>query len=250
LRVGGTPFYANYRFKPLMDSKTILSYFEGERCSFISAILSRAQKARLWFTIDLEDTAQFTHSHRQRVVKALDYLGEQKMLEVQSSGMRLRYSHTVKTVIVDTLASQLHQRMLDREQFELARLQEMLAFSQASHCLANTLSGHFGESHLKPCGQCSHCLEPHHDHVVNRPIRSRTNIELPAEISELLKQHPDLLTEPRILTRFLCGISSPQLGRAKLAKHSLFGYCAKQPFTEVLDSASKMIQAKFTSGVI
>ena len=42
------------------------------------------------------------------------------------------------------------------------------------------------------------------------------------------------LATPRSVARFLCGLSSPQLGRARLGKEPLFGALAETPFSTVL----------------
>ncbi|MCH8922983.1 MAG: ATP-dependent DNA helicase RecQ [Planctomycetes bacterium] len=54
---GGTPFYANYQFKPRMSSAEILTRFEGERRDFVARMLAQAVKAKTWFSIDLERAA-------------------------------------------------------------------------------------------------------------------------------------------------------------------------------------------------
>ena len=89
---GGTPFYANYQFKPMLSSAEILSRFEGERQQFIAGLFKQATKNRVWFQIDLEAAAEALSSSRQRLVTALDYLGEQGMLEVKVAGVRNRYT--------------------------------------------------------------------------------------------------------------------------------------------------------------
>ena len=53
---------------------------EGERREFVRKILSTAEKARIWFTIDLELAARKTGAPRDRIVRALDYLAEQGWL--------------------------------------------------------------------------------------------------------------------------------------------------------------------------
>jgi ATP-dependent DNA helicase RecQ len=226
-----------------MDSKAILSQFEGERRHFISAILSCAMKSRVWFTIDLDETARFTHCNRQRVVRALDYLGEHNMLEVQSSSVRLRYSRTDKVAQAAAIATQLHKRMLEREQFELQRLHEMLAFTAANTCLADNLSRHFGESLAKPCGHCRYCMGQNSHCLPEHATVSTPNIVFPADVTSLLDEHPNLFMDARTLTRFLCGLTSPQLGRAKLNKHPLFGHFAEQSFAQVLEIAAQKIQS-------
>ena len=50
---------------------------------------------------------------------------------------------------------------------------------------------------------------------------------------------PDVLSTPRALARFLCGLSSPRLGRARLGKNPLFGVLEAAPFLDVLAWATQ-----------
>ena len=54
----GTPFYAEYQFKPLVSSAEILRQFEGERKTFLENVLRQAKKAKTWFHIELDQAVQ------------------------------------------------------------------------------------------------------------------------------------------------------------------------------------------------
>ncbi|MFP2911671.1 RecQ family ATP-dependent DNA helicase, partial [Pyxidicoccus sp. 3LFB2] len=56
-----------------------------------------------------------------------------------------------------------------------------------------------------------------------------------AAFQALATKHPEALGHPRQAARFLCGLSSPALSRAKLGGHKLFGALEDWPFAEVLD---------------
>ncbi|MGM0595360.1 MAG: RecQ family ATP-dependent DNA helicase, partial [Pseudomonadota bacterium] len=88
---GGTPFYSQYKFKPQLSSAEILGRFDGERRDFLAALFRQARKGRTWLTLDAEAAAAALGTPRERVVRALDWLGEQGMLEVQAAGVRHRY---------------------------------------------------------------------------------------------------------------------------------------------------------------
>ncbi len=47
--------------------------------------------------------------------------------------------------------------------------------------------------------------------------------------------------QPRLLSRFLCGITSPRLSRSKLTRHPLFGSLENVSFMTVLSQAQKSI---------
>lgn len=50
--------------------------------------------------------------------------------------------------------------------------------------------------------------------------------------------------EPAVFARFLCGVSSPRLARAKLTSNSLFGRLADMPYRNVLQLLEHELQAE------
>jgi ATP-dependent DNA helicase RecQ len=61
------------------------------------------------------------------------------------------------------------------------------------------------------------------------------------QAKQLHDQHADFLNSPSRLTRFLCGITSPKLTRAKLTKNPLFGVFEKVSYRQVLERADQLI---------
>jgi len=238
---GGTPFYSSYRFKPLQRSNEILSHFNGERRQFVADIFRQAHKAKTWFDIDLELTARTLNSSRERIVRALDYLSEQKMLEVKVSGIRLRYRRMKSPSSDNALASELHQRALKREAGELARLQQVLDLTTIDACQVNALASHFGDALEKPCGHCSWCLYGKNTEIVECvPVSiDETVIQ---QVKTLRDTGAPALSDPHTFTQFICGVPSPQLNRAKLSKHPLFGALGHVPYKQLIDYATKSLQ--------
>ncbi|MBK9655734.1 MAG: RecQ family ATP-dependent DNA helicase [Rhodanobacteraceae bacterium] len=229
----GTPFYADYSFQPMVSSADILSRFEGERRQFLARLLAQASKRRTWFSINLEDSARQLGCARERIVKALDWLGEQQLLKVEVAGVRNCFRRLREPDNLAALAAELHCRMLKREGAELARLAQVLALIGSPACRSRQLSAHFGETLAHDCGNCSACLGE------SQPLPQRTartiEDELATRLAPLLKSAGKTLGNPRSLTRFLCGCSSPALTRARLAKHALFGVLYEVPFAQVLE---------------
>jgi ATP-dependent DNA helicase RecQ len=54
-----------------------------------------------------------------------------------------------------------------------------------------------------------------------------------------LRRQEAALREPRSFARFLCGVSSPGLSRAKLPNHPLFGALGDVPFPTVMQKAEE-----------
>ncbi|WP_275100099.1 RecQ family ATP-dependent DNA helicase [Sedimenticola hydrogenitrophicus] len=229
---GGTPFYSQYKFKPLLGSKAILERFEGERRAFLGALFKQAQKGRTWLSLDADAASAALQCPRERVVRALDWLGDQGMLELQAAGVRHRYTRRRMPDDLDGLAAALHQRMASREAGELRRLRQVCELAALEGCRTALLAAHFGETLEAPCGHCSGCLEP------AQPLPEREQRAIPPglvdQLAPLLAEKAAALDSARAIARFLCGISSPGLSRAKLGGHPLFGRLAEVPFGRVV----------------
>lgn len=232
---GGTPFYADYQFKPLMSSAAILAKFQGERQEFLAAIFRHASKARTWLHIDPAAAAAALSTDRERIIRALDWLGEQQMLEVKVAGVRYRYTRLRQPPDLVALAGQLNERMQQREQAEISRLQQVLTLASADDCQTAMLAAHFAEQLPQPCGHCSWCI------VGKQTIPERAQPSIPGDLQSSIQgllQNDDankILREPLSLTRFLCGVTSPKISRARLARHAQFGVLERVPFKRVLE---------------
>jgi len=229
---GGTPFYAQYQFKPLLDTQAILARFEGERHAFLTSLFQQARKAKTWFSIDLDQAATALNTPRERIVRALDWLGEQQLLDIKVAGIRHRYQRLNQPDSLEVLVTELYQRVLAREQAEIHRLQQVLDLVTLDDCQTNALAAHFGEQRAQACGHCSGCLRgkselpSRHTQVISEDI-------LRAAYA-LKQERADVLTSPRLLSRFLCGISSPRISRSKLSAHKLFGSLENVSFADVM----------------
>jgi len=235
----GTPFYSQYRFKPLTSSAEMLARFEGERREFLRKVLARAQKARAWFNIDLDQAARAAGSARERVVRALDYLGEQGLLELQVQGVRNRFRRLRQPEDLAWLAADLQRRMIEREKREIVRLNQVVGLVRHDGCQVSHLAAHFGQPLSQPCGHCSWCNSGHRPAVLPPRPRSQITDARWREALQVREENRDALAEARAFARFLCGLTSPRLSRAKLSAHRLFGVLADVPFGDVLQRASR-----------
>jgi ATP-dependent DNA helicase RecQ len=228
-----SPRYDCYKIKPLVSSKSILDRFEGERRTFVSGVLSSLTKGRTWFLLNTVLAAKKLGVERERVVKAVDYMAEQGWLEVQVSDLVHGFRWLRRIEQPKTLADHLHQRLTQREKSEVSRVDEVFKLVSATACQAAALSQHFDESLATPCGRCSACLGE--GPMVIPEIRSKSiGSSAQRAIDELARQYPDRFITARDRARFLCGLSSPGLVRARLTRHASFGVCDKVPFTNVL----------------
>ncbi len=241
---GGTPFYAEYKFRPLMSSREILARFDGPRREFLSGLFRQARKARTWFSIDPAQAAQALNADRQWVIRALDWLGEQGMLEVQAAGMRHRFRRLRLPDKPTALVDEMHRRAVGREGAEITRLNQVLELAGRDGCQNAALAAHFGEQVERPCGHCAWC----HDGLLEIPRRQTPAI--PDELWPKVEQaaaESAALAQPRALARFLCGIASPRLSRARLGGNPLSGVLMEVPFHEVLEWVELQLEARIRS---
>ena len=138
------------------------------------------------------------------------------------------------------LSKTLHDRMLQRETREIARLNQVLELAGHDGCQVSRLSEHFGEPLAQPCGHCSWCLNGRTAaRLLPRPAVS-IDEALWQQAAALRAQQPDPLANPRAFTRFLCGLTSPKLSRGKFTSLSLFGSLSHVPFAAVLKRAATL----------
>lgn len=243
----GTPFYSKYSFQPLKPSQEILSRFDGERREFLANLLRQAHKAKTWFYIDLEQAGKATGQTRDRMVRALDYLAEQRLIELRVEGVRQTFRLLRKPADSKSLADDLHRRLVERETREISRLQQVLGLAAHDGCQVALLAGHFGEQLAQPCGHCTWCTSG------RRPVKLLPRREPPIDDAlwqralALAAEKPEVLGEPRALARFLCGLTSPRLSSARLGGNSLFGALANISFAKVLDRARQPAGARVPS---
>jgi ATP-dependent DNA helicase RecQ len=240
---GGTPFYSKYQFQPLKPSTEILGQFEGERRQFLADVFRQSRKARTWFSIDVDEAAAAIGTTRDRVVRALDYLGEQQLLEVRAQGVRNRYTRRKPCDDLDGLAERLHANSVKREQREIARLQQVVELVGHDGCHVAALCRHFGETLNEACGHCTWCNNDHR--AVSIPARPRPTLDdgLLHRALALRHEHPNVLAEPQSVARLLCGTTSPRLSKAKLTSNSLFAAASHVPFPTVLSRVAAALES-------
>ncbi|HHB76788.1 MAG TPA: RecQ family ATP-dependent DNA helicase [Desulfobulbus sp.] len=231
------PFYAEYKFKPCKPSADILARFDEQRQAFLRSLFSCAVKKQVWFTIDLDQAAQRTGSPRKRIITALDYLEQSGDLILQVTGARLGFRRLdTGERDIPALKEKLVHRFIRREENDLHRLQLVVDMVNHSGCKTRFLLNYFGEDLEKDCGHCSFCLDGENTALVREESIAATLDEgLIEELNSLREKFPEALQSPRQAARFLCGISSPRLIKAKLTREALFGSCRELPFARIME---------------
>ncbi|MEA3465513.1 MAG: ATP-dependent DNA helicase RecQ [Thermodesulfobacteriota bacterium] len=238
LELGGTleatgPFYAGYKFKFLRPSQQICANYPGERGEFLAALFAGAKAGRVWSHVVPDEAALALNQPRDRITAALTYLEEQGDLLLESSGLRYGYRLRQNSTDSQQLIATMVKAFADQEQQNLQRLSGVLAFVAQSGCVVRHLLNYFGEQLEQDCGQCSSCCAE--TVVAPMPAMAATlSSNQLLTIQEVHAEHHSVLTHPRQLARFLCGISSPAISKARLTKDARFGCLAQFPFAEVL----------------
>ncbi|HET6229623.1 MAG TPA: C-terminal helicase domain-containing protein, partial [Longimicrobiaceae bacterium] len=231
----GTPFYAGYRARPLVPVKEITARFGGERGEFIRGIFEKSRFGREWYTIDPEALAGKLGEGRERIVRALDWLGEQGLLEVTASDARQRYTRLVQKPDIDALVTELEGRFVRREAQETVRVRQVADLVTHDRCQTNFLLAYFGERREAPCGHCTFCEvgKPTSFPALPEPAPIAAELDR-AGFLALCDANRDALRSPRQRARFLCGLSSPGLSRARLTRSPWFGILEDRRFADVL----------------
>ena len=236
-------YFAEYRFKNLVEPAALLGHFEGERRQFVEAILDTSARARTWSTLDFDTLYQRHGAERARVVKALDYFQERGWIELESKQMTEVYALQQPDFEPDALAIELHRYFRQQEDSEIARIQAMLQLFSSDSCLSARLARYFGDHEVpERCGHCSVCrgrVAHLPDPPALAPLAERNFSALCGGFSQ---RYQELRGEPPSAdcrTRLLCGISAPLFTRLKA--RSLPGFAALEayPYAEVREWVSQ-----------
>ena len=226
----GTATYSSYRFRPLETSVDILARFHGERQQFLSKLFRQAKKARVWFDIDLEGASRALDAPRSRLVGALDYLAEQQLMELKVGGVRHRYQWLRRFEDAGAVAAELHAKALDHERREIERLDLMLELAAHDGCQTGFLCEYFGQTLTEPCGHCGWCLDGGKAAELASVEETDIDEEVWRRALELRSENREVLAEARAFSRFLAGLRSPRISRARLGAHPPVRSPGDRPF--------------------
>jgi ATP-dependent DNA helicase RecQ len=232
----GTPFYAGYRARlkgGTLDE--VVGRFDPARAAFLRSLFERSKFGREWYTIDPEALAETLGEPRERIVRALQYLEEQGLVELGTSDARQRFTRLVAEPDVDALTDDLAARFTAREQNEVERVHRVGELVGMAGCQTNALLAYFGETRDAPCGHCTFCetgrATPLPAPREARPVEGAVDR---AAFAALCAAHPTALGTPRQRARYLCGLTSPAVGRARIGRNRLFGVLEDRRFGDVL----------------
>ncbi|MEB0106361.1 ATP-dependent DNA helicase RecQ [Pseudomonas sp. MH9.3] len=239
-------FYAEYRFKYLIEPEALLARFSGERQQFVAAIIQVCKRAKTWATVDFDALYQQHGAERNRVVKALDYFQEQGLIELESKQMTEVYSLLNTDFDPQVLSTELYTGFKQHEVTEVARIHAMLDLFATEHCLGQRLAQYFGDDQApQRCGHCSVC----HGHIAHlppppglAPLVDKNFMGLSGDFIHRHHEHTGDLPGAERLTRFLGGISVPLFTRLKARSIPGFAALEEYPYAEVREWADAHLQ--------
>jgi ATP-dependent DNA helicase RecQ len=242
----GGAFYSGCRVQFHHDEERILAGHKPERQRFLRALLGSGKRGPKYLTLNLEDSAASLGETRERLQKALTWLEESGDITVQPTGLRHRYRLLPGAGEREPgrIAESLARRFLEREARDVARLEEVLTFASHPGCLTQFLLARFGEVMSPPCGHCGNCRKARTEplEIPCSPPRKICQEDV-ALIHGLRKENHPALRTARQLARFLCGIVSPAVSRARLTRHDAFGLLAGVPFKAILAQTQSLMES-------
>ena len=226
-------YFAEYKFKLLKHEIDVLGFFKEERRDFVQAILDSSDKAKIWSTINFDKMDQLYASDRQRVLKAINYLDEKGMIELQSKQMTQVYEILDGNFDLATMQSALFERFSHKEQSEINRINHLVSFFTSNSCLSQQLAHYFADANMMThCGTCSVCLgaqavlppQPYLQPLAELDFNAMT-IDA---TTKLAKANSAVL-----LARFLCGLTTPIFTKLKMRNIRGFSRLERYRFEDV-----------------
>lgn len=230
-------YFAEYRFKYLIEPQDLVQQFKGERQQFVQALVETSSRARTWATVNFDAMYQQYQAERSRVVTALDFFQEKGWIELESKQMTEVYSLLVTDFDPQTLSEELHDYFVHHETTEVARIHAMLDLFASEQCLSHRLAQYFGDDRApERCGHCSVCAG--RVAVLPEPpaLTPLDQQDFDGLCGAFIGKHVEARGHPpsvECLTRFLCGISVPLF--TKLKARATVGFAALEdyPYAQV-----------------
>lgn len=242
-------YFEDYPFKLIESAKQIVDRFKGERREFVQAIFAHGatakvwtRPAKVWTRPDTTAIVTATGSPRRRVLAALDYFDQQGWVELAPKGSVEVFEILNKGFDLEHTTDKLFARFSARERFEVVRIGRMITLFEAPTCLAVALSAYFGEILDHPCGKCSQCGATRPIKLPQSKVFELSRFDFNAMAQPLLKLM-DTPVAAAMLTRFLCGISTPKPVRIRARKLTGFGSLAGYPYQQVCTWAASHLQS-------
>jgi len=237
-------YFAEYKFKLLVDENELAHKFEGERQAFVKRIFEHSQKAKTWWTLDIQKVIDGYQrvggvSDRQRILSAMEYFSEHDWLELQAKQLTDVYRVLAPEFEVSAAAQKLYSLFADKQSAEINRIHNMLDMFEKDVCLSWQLADYFGDQTVpNPCGHCSFCA----GHKVELPLADSVIEQAIPDVKGLLQSFIESYVSLKnakpsrvLMTRFLCGITTPVFTKLRARKIANFGKFQSNSYLQVFN---------------
>jgi ATP-dependent DNA helicase RecQ len=237
-------YFADFKYKFLLDKQQILQKFEGERRAFLEAVFANTQMKKIWGSLNFDSMYKSYGADRNRVVKAMEYLQEKNLIELETKLITEVYQVDVQKLADFELAQNLYAYFVDKEQKEIKRIAALLRFFELDRCLSSNLSRYFDDQQApEHCGHCSVCRNQiaklaYSHHPVMPDIE-----KISAAVQGLdkhLSGKSDYTLTAETYCRFLTGMSVPLFARNKVRQLPGFGLCEQNRYADVREMLEKI----------
>ena len=234
------PFYGGYKVQLLRDLDNVLAGHTPDRQRFLKHLFETGKKGYKWHTFDIAESAFELGETEERIRKAIGYLADIGDAVIQPSGLCHSYQLVnSQDKTVSSLTKQLVEQFESREAAEVERLHLVTSLCETGECIPQQLIRYFGEE-SEPCGACNVCTGDHSQGKLPEGKRVSIDLEKADIIREMHALGHAALRQPRQLTRFLCGLTSPATAAARLQRNEAFGALAEVPFQDVLSHVESL----------
>ncbi len=218
-------YFENYSFQYLAPGEQILANFNGERKQFVKSILDNSRLAKTWAKVDIDTIVAESGFDRERVLIALEYFHEKGWILLRPSSAVEVFEIINPRFDMDGTAREIAALFIEKEQKDVARLHAMIDLFESDQCLAKGLSAYFGERLDNGCERCSVCLTKKAIRMESSELPPLDHLDFHALIKPLADavKSTDSFDMVTLITRFLCGISSPRLVEYKAKNLPGFG---------------------------
>lgn len=225
-------YFKNYVFKYLILAENIIEKFKGERAQFVKIIQNNSKTAKIWTQIDIDNTVAESGFDRQRVLSALEYFHEKKWIDLQPKSAVEVFEILNSDFDIDSTARDLLNLFVEKEKMDITRLHAMIELFETDKCLAKSLSAYFGEKLDVDCKRCSVCMTSESVKLLSSDLSSLDKLDF-HDLVQPLKDITQTSLPVTLVTRFLCGISSPRLSEYKSRQMDGFSRLEAYPYKTV-----------------
>jgi ATP-dependent DNA helicase RecQ len=231
-------YFADFKYKLLQPESQILERFNGERRDFLSSVLANTQFKRVWGTLEFEALFKAYNCDRKRVVSALDYLQEQRLIELETKKITEVFQINLAALADSALGQRLYEYFADKEEKEIKRIAALISFFELDSCLSRNLSIYFDDHEsAENCGHCSSCrgqsARLEYSVSPSWPSDEQLMNDLSGLRQHLAAKHSETISIDT-QCRFLAGISVPLFARNKVRQLSGFGSCESLRYADLL----------------